>query len=202
MSHHLPPELAEVASCIDELPGLGPRTAQRLAIYLLRAGPEFLERFSYALTQLQSTLTLCLECNNISNGGLCPVCSDATRDKQTICVVADVMDLMAIENSGIYMGLYHVLNGSINPLEGITPKDIHVDSLIDRIEKNKGIIKEILLGLDTDTRGETTSLYLISKLRDTGIVLSRLGRGLPTGSDLEYADAYTLRAAIEGRKKT
>lgn len=203
MSQHFPKALSELVSFVNDLPGIGPRTAQRLAIFLLRSGPQYLEKLAGVLLEIKDNFSLCSLCHNFSLNAksVCYICADTNRDHGTICIVKDIMDLTAIEASESYNGVYHVLNGAINPLEGITPKDLNIAGLMERIEKSDPQIKEIVLGLDTDTKGETTCLYLISQLKDKGIKITRLGRGLPTGSDLEYADAQTLKAALQGRKE-
>ena len=183
------------------LPGVGRRTALRLVLHLLRQSDAEIEAFAGAFTRLKKDVIYCRECHNISDTEVCPICASARRDHTTICVVENVQDVMSIENTGQYNGVYHVLGGIISPMEGIGPKDIEIDSLVERV--SKGGIDEIILALPTTMEGDTTNFYIYRRLQNTGLAempkLSQIARGVAVGNQLEYTDEITLGRSIVNR---
>lgn len=194
-----PPAIQQLVDVFSKLPGLGPKTAARMVFYLLKNTNGLVSEFIKALEGLSKDILKCDICLNYSQKNPCNICSDKSRDAHTICVVATPQDLASVENVGDYKGLYHVLGGVLVPTEGITPDRLNITQLEDRI-KNNGIT-EIIVGLNPDLEGETTTLFLKKILAQYNVKITRLARGLPTGSDIEYADEITLRSAIEGRKE-
>jgi recombination protein RecR len=192
--------IARLIESFEKLPGIGPKTAQRLTFYLLHVPQIDLDSFSKALGSLKKDTVLCSVCRNIAESDPCPICDDASRDKTTIMVVEQPLDILAFEKTGKYLGLYHVLHGSINPLENIGPDEIYVEDLIKRA---KAPIKEIIIATNPTMEGEATAMYLHKKLKlkNEKIKITRLGMGIPTGADLEYADEVTLTQAIYGRRE-
>jgi len=183
------------------LPGIGPKTAQRLTFYLLRAPKENAQALADALAQLKENIVTCSICANIAEQNPCAICRDESRDRSIVCVVEEPLDVLAIERTREYHGLYHVLHGAISPVEGIGPEDLRVGELLTRIQKDSGI-KEIVLATNPNLEGEATAMYLERLLKpSTGIKITRLARGLPMGSDLEYADEVTITRALEGRRE-
>ena len=195
----LPSPVSKLIDAFNRLPGIGPKTAARLTFYLLRAPDEIALSLSEALVGLKENTLLCERCFNITEKSPCPICSDDTRDQSTICVVEEPLDLVAIERTGAYHGLYHVLHGSISPVDGIGPEDLKVRELIDRLKKEP--VKEVILATNPTMEGEATALYLLKLIAPLGIKVTRLARGLPVGGDLEYADDVTLTRAMEGRQE-
>lgn len=183
------------------LPGVGRRTALRLVLHLLRQSDKDVEAFAMAFTRLKKEVLYCRTCHNISDTEVCPICSSPRRDHATICVVENVQDVMSIENTGQYNGVYHVLGGVISPMEGIGPKDIEIDSLIERV--TKGGVEEIILALPTTMEGDTTNFYISRRLANTGLAelpkLSQIARGIAIGNQLEYTDEITLGRSIVNR---
>jgi len=188
---------------IDEfarLPSIGPKTAERFVFYLLKKSGGDLIRLSNAILRLKDDIKLCSKCFNYDETDPCSICSDTKRDSKTICLVAKNQDIMAIEKTNLYKGVYHVLGGYINPLENILPDNIRLRELIEKIKREKPT--EIILALNPDTEGESTSSFVIRLLKQfDGLKITRLGRGLPIGADLEYADEITLENAISNRKE-
>lgn len=183
-----------------KLPSIGPKTAERLVFYLLSQKESELQKFGEALEHIKANIKLCQKCFNFAESDPCPICADNRRDQKIICVITKPQDLFAIEKTGSYNGVYHILGGNINPLENIAPQDIKIKELIERL-KNNGI-KEIILALNPDLEGETTALYLTKLLKQfPNLKLTRLARGLPMGADLEYADEVTLENAIKDRRE-
>lgn len=183
------------------LPGVGRRTALRLVLHLLRQSDAEIEAFAGAFTRLKKDVIYCRECHNISDTEVCPICASTRRDHTTICVVENVQDVMSIENTGQYNGVYHVLGGIISPMEGIGPKDIEIDSLVERV--SKGGIDEIILALPTTMEGDTTNFYIYRRLQNAGLAempkLSQIARGVAVGNQLEYTDEITLGRSIVNR---
>ncbi len=194
--------LARLIESFQKLPGIGPRTAQRLSFYLLHVPQSELDSFSEALAELKKQTVFCSICKNVSESDPCPVCSDSSRDKSTILVVEQPLDILAFEKTGKYKGVYHVLHGSISPLENIGPDEIFIAELLKRA---KTPVKEIIIATNPTMEGEATAMFIKKKLNESGsakkIKLTRLGVGVPTGADLEYADETTLTQAIEGRRE-
>ncbi len=182
---------------MERLPGIGPRTAQRLALHLLRQPQESVHKLANALLTARNQVGLCKKCFHLSAEDICDICNNDARDRGLLCVVADSKDLIALERTREYKGLYHVLGGLISPMDGIGPEMLQVSSLIERIDQNN--VKEVILALTPSIEGDTTSLYLARLLKPFTNV-SRIAYGLPVGSELEYADDITLTRALEGRR--
>lgn len=193
--------LEQAVNQMASLPGVGRRTALRLVLHLLRQTDKDVEAFATAFTRLKKEVLYCRTCHNISDTEICPICSSPRRDHATICVVENVQDVMSIENTGQYNGVYHVLGGVISPMEGIGPKDIDIDSLIERV--TKGGVEEIILALPTTMEGDTTNFYISRRLANTGLAelpkLSQIARGIAIGNQLEYTDEITLGRSIINR---
>ena len=191
--------LEQAVNQMASLPGVGRRTALRLVLHLLRQPQQEVEAFSNAFIRLKKDVLYCKECHNISDTEICPICASMRRDHATICVVENVQDVMSIENTGQYNGVYHVLGGIISPMEGIGPKDIEIDSLIDRI--SKGDIDEVILDLPTTMEGDTTNFYIYRRIQNAGIdiKISQIARGVAVGNQIEYTDEITLGRSIVNR---
>lgn len=181
----------------SKLPGIGRKTALRLVLFLLREDEGEVFEFSHAIEKLRKEVKYCRVCHNISDTDVCPICSDKSRDRNLICVVENVQDVMAIENTQQYHGLYHVLGGIISPMDGIGPNDIEIDSLVKRVEE--GGVKEVILALSSTMEGDTTNFYISRKLAHTGVKLSVIARGISVGDELEYTDEVTLGRSILNR---
>jgi recombination protein RecR len=191
-----------VVRLIDEfgrLPGIGPKTASRLAYYLLRAPAEQSLALAEAVRELKERTLLCSVCFNIAEASPCPVCSDPGRDAAQICVVEEPLDVLAIEKTRQYHGLYHVLHGAISPVEGIGPDELKVRELVQRVQGH--MVREVLLATNPNIEGEATAMYIARQLASLQIRVTRLARGLPAGGDLEYADEVTLAQALDGRRE-
>lgn len=184
---------------LNKLPGIGPKSAQRIAFYLLRASEADNRALAEAILQVKLKTRLCTTCLNISEGDVCWVCSSEQRDRSKICVVEQPQDIIALEHTHKYNGLYHVLHGAISPGEGIGPDDLKIAELLNRLKD--GTIKEVILATNTNLEGEQTALYLHRLIAPLGIKVTRLARGLPFGTELEYADDVTLSRALEGRQE-
>lgn len=194
-----------VQNLIDEfskLPGIGPKTAARLVFYLLKKPKSDIEAFGQAVLRLNQNLKYCKECFSITEYEICNICSDLTRKREILAVVEEPLDIVALEKSHGYNGLYHVLGGAISPIDGIGPENLRISELLDRL-KNNPKIKEVILATNPSLEGEATATYIRSKIDDFGgkIEVTRIARGLPVGGDLEYADEITLLQSLEGRKK-
>ena len=192
--------LQEAVEAIGSLPGVGSRSALRLALHLLGQPAESVHHFTAAVNRLADEVHYCHICQMIADADTCAICADHTRDARTICVVESVRDVMSIEATGQYRGVYHVLGGIISPIDGIGPSDIHIRELVERIRRMQGEDIEIILALSGDVEGETTSLYIYRQIEGLGVKVSTLARGLGFGDDLEYADALTLGRSITGRQ--
>jgi recombination protein RecR len=180
-------------------PSIGPKTAERMVYYLLRQSPEKMDELADSIKQLKNSVTTCSVCFNFSESNPCPICADSRRDRRIICIVAKPQDISAIEKTGSYNGVYHVLGGNINPLENIMPENLRLKELLARIKDNE--VCELILALNPDMIGETTSLYLSKLLKQfSHVTVTRLARGLPMGADLEYADEVTLESALNNRQ--
>ena len=180
-----------------KLPGIGRKTAMRLVLHLLRQEPESVEAFANAIVVLKREAKFCKVCHNISDTETCRICSNSQRDASTICVVENIRDVMAVEATQQYRGLYHVLGGVISPIDGIGPGDLQIDSLVERVKA--GGIREVILALSTTMEGDTTNFYIYRKLEQTGVKLSVIARGIAVGDELEYADEVTLGRSIVNR---
>ncbi len=192
--------IQNLIEAFEKLPGIGPKTAQRLTFYLLHVPQTQLDEFSQSLSKLKTETKTCSLCFNISQNDPCFICSSPQRDKTKICVVEQPLDILTLERGGFYKGLYHVLHGVINPLENIGPEHLHIYDLLPRL--NNGV-KELIIATNPTMEGEATAMYLSrqikSKPESNGLIITRIGRGLPTGADIEYADELTLNKAFEGR---
>ncbi len=197
----LPEPIQKLINAFERLPGIGPKSASRLAFYLLRAPEDIAQDLSEALNGLKDKIAFCEECFNITEAGhpRCEVCENPKRDGAVICVVEEALDVLALERTGAYNGRYHVLHGVLSPIEGIGPDDIKVKPLIERVAR--GGVKEIILATNPSMEGDATALYLQQQLRQYKIQVTRLARGLPVGGDLEYADQNTLLRALSGRQE-
>ena len=184
---------------LGRLPGIGPKSAQRIAYYLLEADAEEARRLATAILEVKEQVHFCPICFSYATRDTCDVCSDASRDRTTICVVSEPRDVSAIERTGSYHGLYHVLGGVISPMDKIGPEQLHVKELLERLAS--GEVQEVILATNPDVEGETTATYLSRIIRPLGVRVSRLASGLPVGGDLEYADEVTLGRAIEARRE-
>jgi len=193
--------LLKVIEAFNKLPGIGPKTAQRLSYYLLHVPQTELDLFADALSRLKKDTVLCSVCKNVSETDPCDICRDSIRDKSKVMVLEQPLELISFEKTGKYKGMYHILHGAINPLENIGPDEIFVDDLLKRISKEKP--KEIIIATNPTMEGEATAMYLNKKIKAVNpkIKITRLGMGIPTGADLEYADEITLSQAIEGRRE-
>jgi recombination protein RecR len=182
---------------IAKLPGIGQKTALRLALHLLRRDEEEVAQLSESLVRLRREVQFCQKCHNISDAQLCGICANPNRDESVLCVVQDTRDVMAIENTSQYRGGYHVLGGLISPMDGIGPHDLNVESLIQRCEEAE--LTEVILALSATTEGDTTNFYLFKKLKESGVRITTLARGVSVGDDLEYADEITLGRSLQHR---
>ena len=191
--------LEQAVNQMASLPGVGRRTALRLVLHLLRQSDQEVETFASAFTRLKKEVLYCRECHNISDSELCPICASTRRDHTTICVVENVQDVMSIENTGQYSGVYHGLGGIISPMEGIGPKDIEIDSLIERLAQ--GNIQEVILALPTTMEGDTTNFYIYRRIQNAGVDvrITQIARGVAVGNQIEYTDEITLGRSIVNR---
>ena len=194
----LPDSMKALISEFNKMPGIGPKSAQRLAFFILTRPQEEAKKLSDAIMKLKNTVQFCRVCNNLSDKDLCDICNNESRDKTVLCVVEKPGDVVSIEKMGDFHGLYHVLLGALSPLDGVGPEDLRISELIKRIKKEK--IKEVIIATDADSEGDATALYLIKVLKPLGVRLYRIASGMPVGGNLEYADQATLYRAFEGRK--
>jgi recombination protein RecR len=194
-----PASVTRLIEELAELPGIGRKTAARLTFFLLRDQTDLAERLADALRALKEQTRFCSTCYNITESDPCPICTDATRDRSLICVVEEPLDVLAIEQAGVYKGVYHVLHGVLAPSEGMFVENLRVGELLNRIGGSG--VSEVILATNPTSEGDWTASYLLSQLRPLGTRITRLGRGLPVGGDLEYADAVTLTRAMEGREE-
>jgi recombination protein RecR len=185
---------------IAKLPGIGKKTALRLALHLLKEPEDETGRLAASLVKLRTETTYCQQCHNIADAPLCSICANRSRDQSLLCVVESTPDLLALENTGQYPGLYHVLGGVISPLEGVGPADLHIDSLVARVSASPQL-KEVILAISATMEGDTTAFYLAKKLKEFGVKISTIARGVPVGSELEYTDEVTLGRSIAGRRQ-
>ena len=191
-----------IQDLIDELarlPGIGPKSAQRLAFYLVKAPDEDARRLADVVVAAKERITFCRECGNVAEGELCSVCRDPGRDATVLCVVEEPKDAATIERAGIVKGRYHILGGAISPLDGVGPEDLRVQELLDRVERHG--VTEVILATNPNLEGNATAMYVGALLKPLGVRATRLASGLPVGGDLEYADEVTLSQALEGRRE-
>jgi len=201
----VPKALTNTIDSFQKLPGIGPKSAQRLAFYLLHVPQSELDSFSDALVNLKKNTVLCEICKNVSEESPCPICADINRDRKQILVVEQPLDILAFEKTSQYHGTYHVLHGAISPLDNIGPDELYLDNLFSRLKNS--VIKEVVIATNPTMEGEATSMYITKKIKEFnkpnghGIIITRLGVGIPTGAQLEFADETTLTQAFEGRKQ-
>lgn len=193
----VPPALERLIDSFARLPGIGKKTASRLALHVLRSSPGEAQELSSALAQLHGAISLCSSCFAFSENDPCAICADNRRNPELVCVVEQPGDLFAIEKTGIFRGHYHILHGVLSPIDGIGPEEIKIRELINRA--NNGVVKELLIATSSTVPGEATASYLLDKLQNCNIRVTRLAYGIPMGMDIKYADKYTLARAIEGR---
>lgn len=201
----IPKPIQALIEAFHKLPGIGPKTAQRLTYYLLHVPQGELDDFAEALSSLKKETVFCSICKNVSSSDPCFICSDNSRDNKTIMVVEQPLDILAVERTGKYRGLYHVLHGAISPLDNIGPDEIYFTALFNRLKNGHSGVTEIIIATNPTMEGDATAMYLAKKLKELEIgkwklEITRLGMGIPTGADLEYADEATLKQAIEGRR--
>jgi recombination protein RecR len=193
------PSFARLEAELSKLPGIGRKTAARLAFHLLRTSEHDVEALAAALLEMRCKVSFCQRCYHIAEGSLCQICKNPVREQQRLCVVQEPQDLLAIERSHSYSGLYHVLHGALSPLDGIGPDDLKIPQLLQRLEQEP--IEEIILATNFTVEGEATALYLAKLCKEKGIQVTRLAHGIPSGSDLEYIDAGTVQQAVAGRRE-
>ena len=195
----LPAAMERLTEAFARLPGIGGKTAQRLAFYILSMDTEDAEAFADAIVSAKHSVRLCPECQNLTDQELCPICESSERDHGVVCVVAEPKDIVAIERAREFSGVYHVLHGVISPLNHVGPDDLRIRELLARVAK--GDVREVIMATNPDTEGEATAMYLSRLLRPLGVRVTRLAYGIPVGSQLEYADEITLLRALEGRRE-
>jgi len=196
---YYPPALGRLVDALQRLPGIGPKTAQRLAFHLLKQPAEAVRALADALVDLKTRVSHCARCFNLTDEGPCRICADPSRDAGLLCVVEEPNDLLAMERTGEYRGRYHVLLGALSPLDGIGPDELKVRELLARLDADP--VREVILATNPNVEGDATAIYLAKLMRPLGVRVTRIARGLPVGSDLEYADEVTLARALEGRKE-
>jgi recombination protein RecR len=194
----LPDPLIRLIDELKRLPGIGPKSAQRLAFHILRTPREDADRLADALREVKERVTYCTVCNNITDTAVCPFCRSDTRDKSIICVVEEPQNVAAIENTREFKGAYHVLMGALSPLQGIGPDDLKIKGLLLRVSQD---VKEVILATNPNVDGEATAIYLARLLKPLGVKVTRIAMGVPVGSDLEYADEVTMHKSLEGRRE-
>ena len=192
-----PKSMTALIEEFSKLPGIGPKSAQRLAFFMLKSSDHDARKMADAILKVKESVRFCKLCNNLSDSDLCDICSNPSRQKDILCVVEKPNDVISIEKMGQYNGVYHVLLGALSPLDGIGPKDLKISELHKRIKKDK--IKEIIIATDSNTEGEATALYIIKLLKSSGVKLTRIASGIPVGANLEYADQATLMRAFDHR---
>ena len=200
----IPRAISDLTNQFERLPGIGPKTAQRLTFYLLHVPQNVLDEFSKAVAELKRGTVQCSVCQNVAEVDPCPICADSGRDDSVLMVVEHPLDVFVVERAGVFGGVYHVLHGLISPLENIGPDELFIKELLERLKNDK--IREIVLGLNPTMEGEATALYLKNKINvqraaHNALKITRLGQGMPTGGDIQYADESTLKQALEGRKE-
>ncbi len=194
-----PEPIEKLINAFRQLPGVGPKTAQRLAFFVLKMPKEDVARMSRALVEAKEKIGSCKTCGNLTENPRCRICTDSRRDSSILCVVQEPRDVLALERTIDYRGLYHVLMGALSPMEGIGPDELRIRELLDRLRE--GGVKEVIMATNPNVEGEATALYVAGLVKDMGIKVTRLARGLPVGGDLEYADELTLSKALEGRRE-
>ncbi len=207
----IPRAISHLIEAFERLPGIGPKSAQRLTFYLLHVPQGELDKFALAIQNLKKDTVLCSTCFTVDEADPCSICSDPQRDISLICVVEQPLDVLALEKNGKYIGLYHVLHGKIDPLNNIGPDEIYINQLLQRVKSQSSQIKEVILATNPTMEGEATAMYIVKQLKtqsfdktqdkNSNLKITRIGRGLPIGADIEYADGVTLERAMEGRSE-
>ena len=192
------PTVARLIEALHRLPGIGPKTAQRLTYHMVRIAIEEARSLSEAILAIKTSISFCSSCQNITEVDPCPLCSDPRRDRSQLCVVEEPLDILPLERSGKFSGLYHVLHGVISPMNGIGPEELKIRELLERLKD--GQVKEVIMGINPNLEGDATCMYINGLVSPLGITVTRLARGLPAGGDLEYVDDLTLARALEGRQ--
>ena len=192
------PTVARLIEALHRLPGIGPKTAQRLTYHMVRMPIEEARSLSEAILAIKTSISFCSSCQNITETDPCPLCSDPRRDRSQLCVVEEPLDILPLERSGKFSGLYHVLHGVISPMNGIGPEELKIRELLERLKD--GQVKEVIMGVNPNLEGDATCMYINGLISPLGITVTRLARGLPAGGDLEYVDDLTLARALEGRQ--
>lgn len=195
----LPASIQNLIAALSSLPGIGPKSAERLTFYLLKQDQATLADLGRSFVELKKSIKTCHQCHNFTEADPCVICRDKSRDTRVLCVVSEPLDVVAVEKTHEFNGHYHVLQGTISPIDGIGPEELTIDQLVKRVKDDK--IEEVILATNPTTEGEATSLYISKLLKPTKVKLTRIARGLPIGGDLEYADEATLSRALEGRKE-
>jgi recombination protein RecR len=196
---YYPRPLAQLLEQLEKLPGIGPKSAQRLAFHILRASREDSENLARAIATVRENIKPCTRCGNFTDVEICDICTSPRRESTLLCVVAEPRELMAVENSGEFRGRYHVLNGLLNPIEGIGPEQLTIPQLVKRLAEEG--VQEVVLALSATVEGETTANYLVNVLKPRDVKITQLARGLPFGGDLDYADQMTIAGALRGRRE-
>ena len=188
-------------AALRRFPGVGPKQAERLSLYILRTSTSEIEELAQAILEAKRRIGLCTGCLNYTEGDLCALCRDESRDPSLLCVVEESPDVQAVERTHCFRGFYHVLHGSLSPLDGIGPDALRIDELLKRVQSSRGRIREVIVATDPDTEGEATALYLASQLKPLGTRVTRIAQGVPLGADLDYIDEVTLSHSFSGRKE-
>jgi recombination protein RecR len=195
-----PSSLQRLIADLSKLPGIGHKTAARLALYLFRAPRQYTESLAAGILEIKRDIGFCTTCFNLTDQDPCQICRDPNRDQTVLCVVEEVGDLLALEQAGVFPGRYHVLQGVLAPLDGIGPENLRIKELLERLQQ--GVIKEVVLAINPSTEGEATAVYIAGLLRKQGVSVSQIAQGIPMGGDLKYVDAVTLKRAMEGRRES
>ncbi|HEV2695127.1 MAG TPA: recombination mediator RecR [Verrucomicrobiae bacterium] len=195
----LPESITTLTAALSRLPGIGPRSAERVALHIVQTEPAIIQQLAEAIVTAREKIQFCTTCGALTEQSPCPTCADTRRDASLVCVVERAVDILSVEKSGTYRGKFHVLGGKISPLDGVEPDDLRIAGLEERLSSEP--IKEIIIALGTDVEGDATSNYLARRLARPGLKISRIGFGLPAGSGLEFADELTLNRALEGRRE-
>jgi len=193
----LPPAIQELKAALNRLPGIGPRSAERIALHLVQSNQAAVNQLTQAIHEAKEKISLCEECGGLTETQPCSICSNEQRQKECICVVVKPTDILSLEKSQVFRGRYHVLGGQISPMNGVGPEDLNIHSLEERIRTQQ--VEEVILALGSDVEGDATSYYLAKRLANTQVKITRIAQGLPAGSDLDYADELTLGKALQGR---
>lgn len=196
-----PDSIQKLINTFLHLPGLGRKSSERIVFYLLKQNSDYIKELTDNINKLKSEIKICGQCGNVSALNPCDICKDTKRENSLLCIVSEPQDIMVIEKTGEYKGYYHVLGGVLNPIEGITPEKLNIDNLLQRIKNTKPSFKEVLIATNLDLEGESTAMYLARKLKPLNITITRLAKGLPVGSTIEYADEITISSALKGRQE-